>query len=255
MSTASPVVRSRSPATSRVPMTTATSATEIEARNSSTAPERNATRRVRHGGGGVGPAELAHAPARTALAAQRLEGAQPGEQVEQLGAEALHDVELLGGVPLREQPDEPHEHRDERERGGDDQRGDEVEAEHDEQRRGRDRRGEQQLGQVAHEVRLEVVQAAGGQGDHLLAVAGGQPARALRDGGGEHLRAQVGDDVPGRPVGEGLLDHQHHEPARDHRGEGAHQAPPRPPSRPGPRRPGRRRGRRAAPGRPRAPPS
>ena len=48
-----------------------------------------------HRGAGVGVAKVLHALARRRFAAERLEGGQAGEKVEELGAQALHGSQAL----------------------------------------------------------------------------------------------------------------------------------------------------------------
>ena len=126
----------------------------------------------------------------------------------------MADQALLGPA-LREPPDEDHEDRHQRQHDDEDRGGDPVEPEHHEQDARRHGRREHQLRQVAHEVRLERVEPAGGERDHGRALAGGQPARTQRHGVRHDLLAQLGDRPGGRAVREALLHRGDQRPDRD----------------------------------------
>ncbi|OIQ77417.1 hypothetical protein GALL_408920 [mine drainage metagenome] len=153
----------------------------------------------------VGVAELPHAGDRSALAAEGTQRREAGEEVEDLRTEPLHDAQPARGPTFRESPDEHHEQGDQRERPGDDQSRHPVLREHDDQRRRRHRHCEDELGQVADEVGLERVQPAGCERDDSRPVALGEPAWAERCRLRDHLLAELGDRLRGRPVRVALL--------------------------------------------------
>ena len=157
-----------------------------------------------HGGGAVGPSQLADALRRPGLPAEGLEGRQPGEQVEHLTAQALHGLQTLLRVALGESSDEDHEDGDERYGARHGDGGKQVLREHDQSGQGGDRGGEEELGQVPGEVRFEVVQAPCQQGGGPGAVLG-RPARSQRGGVLQDLAAQFDDRACGGAVGEKLL--------------------------------------------------
>jgi hypothetical protein len=106
----------------------------------------------RHGRLRICLAELAQVSARAFFASQRTQCGQAGHEIEKLGGQALHGVQLVLGGRLGESADEDHKDRDE----GHDEQGDEgrpeVEQKNDAEGRRRHGAHEDQLGQEGHEV-------------------------------------------------------------------------------------------------------
>ena len=182
-----------------------------------------------HGGRVVGPAQCPNTPCRADLAAESLERGQSREQVEHLAAQSFHGREALLGMVLGQPADEDHENGDERNGARHGDGGGEVLHQHDQSGQGRHCGGQEELGQVAGEVRLEVVQSASEQGGGVGAVLC-LPARSQRRSALQDVAAQLNDRACGGAVGESLLgveddDARRHDEcqecdARRHRAEG-----------------------------------
>ena len=167
----------------------------------------------RHGGAPVGAAQGAHLLDRSPLAPEGLERGQARDEIEHLIAQDLHGLETLLGDGLSHPADEDHEDRNEGQGAHHGHRGRPVLGE-EHQHRGRcHRRGQHQLGKVAGEVGLEVVQRASQKSGRLRPVnrlpAGAQLGRVL-----QNQPAQLNDGLRGGPVGVNLLEQDHQGPGR-----------------------------------------
>ena len=115
----------------------------------------------RHRGLRVGLPELAQVSARALLPAQSPQGGQARHEVQKLGGQTFHGLQLVLGGGLSEAADEDHEDGDER----DDEEGDEcrpeVQEENDPQGRGRHSAHEHQLREEGNEVGAQVLQSRG----------------------------------------------------------------------------------------------
>ena len=156
------------------------------------------------------------------LAAQRLEGGQPGHQVEDLGPQALHRRQPLGRVLPGQAPDEDHEDGDEGDGEGHGQGRGRVLEEHDQGGEGGEGGGQDQLGQVPGEVGLQVVQAAGEHGGGPGGVDG-LPAGSERRRVRHDAPAQLDDGAGRGPVGARLLEVHDGGAGGDDRGQGPHE--------------------------------
>ena len=90
---------------------------------------------------------------------ERPQRGQPAHHVEEVGRQEAQGEPPLPGSLLRVTPDQPHEHRDERERGEHHQRRAKVDRGHEHQDGHGNDTGEHQLRQVPGEVGLEAVDA------------------------------------------------------------------------------------------------
>ena len=90
---------------------------------------------------------------------ERPQRGQPAHHVEEVGRQEPQGEPPLPGPLLRVAPDQPHEHRDERQRGEHDQRRAEVDRGHERQDGHGNDTGEHELRQVPGEVGLEAVDA------------------------------------------------------------------------------------------------
>ena len=150
---------------------------------------------------------------------ERHQHVEPGDEVEEVVAEHGERAPLPARGPLGVQPDEDHEDRDQGHRERDDQPGHPVGCEDPHGHDGRHHGGDQQRREVAAEVALHPVEAAGGQRGQLpggwqVAVAGAQAQHVL-----DELRAQLPDDVGRRTVGRHLAGPGEGRAAGDHHGE------------------------------------
>jgi hypothetical protein len=145
--------------------------------------------------------------------AQRRQRRQAADQLEHVARDRLQHL-VVPAVPLAGGPaDQRQEHRDQRHRHQHGGRGDRVDREDHRQHGQRHQRRQHHLRQVPGEVRVEPVEAAGGQVGHrprVLAVE--VPAAGHR---AEHAVAQFGLHRGGGPVGGHLLAPRHDRP-RDH---------------------------------------
>lgn len=120
-----------------------------------------------HGGPPVRVGHLPHHSGLVPLAAERAQGGQTGDDVQEVAAQPGQQPPLPGGALGGVQADERAEHRDQRQGDHHDQRGGPVgEAEPDHHHQ-RDDGGGGHGGQVAREVGVQGVEAAGEQGGGL----------------------------------------------------------------------------------------
>ena len=126
--------------------------------------ERNAQGRV-----GRPPVRVAQGPhpgGRPTLTPERDQRWQACQQVDDLRAQTLHRGQAPGGGLLRHPPDQRHEQRHQRQSGSNDQRRQQVVDRHDQQHHGGHDSGQEQLREVAREVRAQVLQPDTDQRQH-----------------------------------------------------------------------------------------
>ena len=133
--------------------------------------------------------------------AERDQHVEACDEVEEVVAEHGQGPPLPPRGALGVQPDEDHEDRDERHRQADDHPGQQVGEQDPTRDDGGHHRGDEQGGQVAAEVPLQPVQAAGGQRGELPGRGEAAVPWAQPQGVGDQLRPQLADHVGGRAVG------------------------------------------------------
>ena len=142
------------------------------------------------------------------------QGRQPGDEVEeepgQLGQPPPLALHRHGGVL----PDEDHEHRDQRQRHGQDHRGEHVLREDREPDGQRHDDRQHELRQVASEVGVERIDPAAGQCCELAGVRTGQPLRPDPKGLGDHRHPQLALHLRRRPERGRLGAVRHQAPGR-----------------------------------------
>ena len=169
-----------------------------------------------HGGPAVGLGQLPQPRRLPARPAERDQHVQPGDQVEEVVAEHGEGAPLAAGGSLGVQPDQDHEDRDQRHGHRDDQPGHPVGEQDPGRHDGGYDRGDQQGRQVAAEVAVEPVEAAGGQRGQLAGRGQpGVPGRQPQDVGDEP-GPQLTDHIGCRPVRGELARPGQHGPAGDH---------------------------------------
>ncbi len=153
----------------------------------------------------VGVAGLGQRPDLGGVAVVGAQRLQPADDVEEVRAEERERLPALLRGALRGEPDEDHEHRDQRDRDEQDQAGGEVAREDVHEDHDRHEHREDDLRQIAREVRLERVDALHGGRHEVAGALLAQPARArAQDVQGQAL-AQLGHD-PARPEAPGRLE-------------------------------------------------
>ena len=121
------------------------------------------TRSVESAVASVPFSDLANRGGLGARASEDLQRGQPGDDVEEVAAKPLQRAQLAVHALARGGPHERHEQRDQRNREGDDRRGDPVfEEHHGEHDDGHDH-GEEQLRQVQREPPVERVDPPRGE--------------------------------------------------------------------------------------------
>ena len=148
--------------------------------------------------------------------AERDEDVEPGDEVEEVVAEHGERPPAPRRVVAGVQADQDHEDRDERDRRRDDDGRHPVRGEQPDPHEHRHRRGQQQGRQVAPQVPVERVHAAGRQGGELggggqAGVAGPEPQDVV-----DEVGAQLGPDARAGAHGGGLRGPGQQGPSRDH---------------------------------------
>ncbi len=134
-------------------------------------------------------------------AAEDLQGGEAADHVEEVPGQPGQPTPLPVHVGLRGPPDQRHEQRDEGQRGGDGGGGHPV-VRHDPRQHGHgDHDGQAELREVAGEVAVQGVDAAGGQGRQFARRPAARRGGAEPGGVVEQLQAQFGLHRRARPVG------------------------------------------------------
>ena len=144
-----------------------------------------------HGGGAVAVRDVADRCHLGLGPAEDLEGREAGHHVEEVAGQALEQTGLSSHPNLRRGAHQGHEQRDQRHRHRDDHRRYPVGPQHHDDDGDRDDDGQEQLREIAGEVAVQGVDAAGRQHDE-----------AARSAPGRCRRARVGRSAPpGRSAG------------------------------------------------------
>ena len=149
------------------------------------------------------PVLLAHLDDALGLRAPAVEGAQrrqPAHDVEEVVREQRQRLPALPRTALRVPPDEPHEHRDERQGQQHHAGGKKVDRRHEHENRDRHDDGEDDLREVAREGRLERVHARHGGRRNLGALDAVERSRPAPQPRLDEVEPKLGDDIRCRPT-------------------------------------------------------